>query len=201
MEPFKTLDAIAAPIDTPNVDTDQIVPARFLWRKRGDGWSGQLFHDLRFDDNETPRPDFVLNRPAYEGARILVAGRNFGCGSSREHAVWCLLDSGIRVVIASSFGDIFHNNSYQNGLLPVTLSEDDVQALIARLVARPGAHLAADLEHQTVTAADGEVYEFAIEPFRKECLLAGADDIGYTLRLDKDIDSFERNYAARTPWY
>ena len=135
MEPFTRLDATAIPLSVPNVDTDQIIPARFLWRKRNDGWGHLLFHDLRFSDAGAPKPEFILNRDDYRGARILVADRNFGCGSSREHAVWALYDFGIRAVMAPSFGDIFYNNSLQNGLLPIILPAERVAALRALLVA------------------------------------------------------------------
>ena len=200
MEPFQALDAVALPLNTPNIDTDQLVPARFLWRKRTDGWAGLLFHDLRFNDDGMPRAAFTLNQPAFQDARIVVAGRNFGCGSSREHAVWCLFDYGIRAVIAASFGDIFFNNSTQNGLLPIVLAEADVQTLIDGLEQKPGSRLAIELRAQTVTATDGTVYPFDIDPFRKECLLAGADDIGFTLRLGGDIEKFEKAYDVKMPW-
>ena len=142
MEPFARLDAAAVPIGVPNIDTDQIIPARFLWRKRHDGWGHLLFHDLRFNDAGAPKPEFVLNRDAYRDARIVVADRNFGCGSSREHAVWALYDYGIRAVMAPSFGDIFFNNSFQNGLLPVVLPAERVAALRAILEQSPGSHVA-----------------------------------------------------------
>src|SRR5215813_12358175 len=148
MEPFKPLHAVAAPLPVPNIDTDQIIPARFLWRKRGDGWGHLLFHDLRFHDDGSARPQFVLNHPHYQAAQILVAERNFGCGSSREHAVWALFDYGIRAVMAPSFGDIFFNNALQNGLLPVVLPAPDVAALLAALQQNPGARVGVDLEAQ-----------------------------------------------------
>src|SRR5262249_30284431 len=181
MEPFRRLDAVAAPIGVPNVDTDQIIPARFLWRKRRDGFGLLLFHDWRFTDSGAPQPDFVLNRVAYQDARIVVADRNFGCGSSREHAVWALYDYGIRAVVAVSFGDIFFNNSFQNGLLPVVLPAERVATLRALLEQSPGSHVAVDLRAQTVAGPDGAIDRFDIDPFRKECLLAGADDISFTL--------------------
>src|SRR5215831_15808849 len=181
MQPFTPVDAAAVPIAMANVDTDQIIPARFLWRKRADGWGQLLFHDLRFRDDGTPRPEFVLNRPAYQGAAVLVAQRNFGCGSSREHAVWALADWGVRTVIAPSFGDIFRNNCYQNGLLPIVLAEPEVARLIAALAASPGARLKVDLERQTLTGPGTQELVFEIDPFRKQCLLAGTDEIGFTL--------------------
>ena len=200
MEPFQRLDAVAAPFGVPNVDTDQIIPARFLWRKRRDGWGHLLFHDLRFDDSGAPKPDFVLNQPAYREARILVADHNFACGSSRETAVWSLYDYGFRAVLAVSFGDIFFNNSYQNGLLPVRLAAERVAALRALLQQTPGARIGIDLQAQTVTGPDGRSDTFEIDAFRKECLIAGTDDITFTLRHGAEIAAFEQGYDATVPW-
>jgi 3-isopropylmalate/(R)-2-methylmalate dehydratase small subunit len=200
MEPFKPLDGLAAPLAMPNVDTDQIIPARFLWRKRPDGWGHLLFHDLRFDDAGVPKPLFMLNRPEYGAARILVAERNFGCGSSREHAVWALYDYGIRCVVAPSFGDIFFNNCMQNGLLPVQLPAQSVEALIGALQQVPGLHVGVDLEQQCVTGPDGITHAFEIDPFRKECLLAGADEVAFTLGLAAKIESFEQTYERKVSW-
>jgi 3-isopropylmalate/(R)-2-methylmalate dehydratase small subunit len=200
MEPFRCLDATAVPIGVPNIDTDQIIPARFLWRKRRDGFGHLLFHDLRFNDAGAPRPDFVLNREAYRDARIVVADRNFGCGSSREHAVWALYDYGVRAVVAASFGDIFFNNSFQNGLLPVTLPAERVAALRDLLQRSPGSHVAIDLVAQTATGPDDVVDRFEIDPFRKECLLAGTDDISFTLGYRDRIAEFENAYEAKVRW-
>jgi 3-isopropylmalate/(R)-2-methylmalate dehydratase small subunit len=200
MEPFARLDATAAPMGLPNVDTDQIVPARFLWRKRNDGWGHLLFHDLRFDDAGASKPGFVLNRGAYRDGRILVADRNFGCGSSREHAVWALYDYGIRAVLAPSFGDIFFNNSFQNGLLPVVLPTERIAALRAVLEQSPGSHLIVDLAAQEVTGPDGAIDRFEIDPFRKECLLAGTDNISFTLGHREAIAAFEKAYEAKIGW-
>ena len=200
MEPFKPLDAVAAPLGVPNIDTDQIIPARFLWRKRGDGWGHLLFHDLRVDDGGTPRAEFILNRQEFRDARIVVADRNFGCGSSREHAVWALYDHGIRAVIASSFGDIFFNNSLQNGLLPVVLPASIVGAFITALVQAPGTRIKIDLEAQCVTGPDGVLHAFEIDPFRKQCLLEGADELAFTLGLDEQIDAFEKAYEREVSW-
>jgi 3-isopropylmalate/(R)-2-methylmalate dehydratase small subunit len=200
MEPFARLDAPAAPFGVPNIDTDQIIPARFLWRKRRDGWGHLLFHDLRFNDAGTPKPEFVLNQDAYRDARILVADRNFGCGSSREHAVWALYDYGIRAVLAPSFGDIFFNNSFQNGLLPVVLPAERVAALRAMLDQSPGSHIAVDLEGQTTTGPEGVVDRFEIDPFRKDRLLAGTDDISFTLGQSERIAAFENAYEAKVRW-
>ncbi|HEY1364196.1 MAG TPA: 3-isopropylmalate dehydratase small subunit, partial [Xanthobacteraceae bacterium] len=178
----------------------QIIPARFCWRKRGDGWGHLLFHDLRFDDGGSPKGEFVLNRADYRDARILVAERNFGCGSSREQAVWSLHDFGIRAVVAPSFGDIFFNNSLQNGLLPIVLAAERVSAIRRLLEQRPGAHVAVDLAAQTVMAPDGVLDTFEIDPFRKECLLAGTDDIAFTLKERERIAAFEREYERRLSW-
>src|SRR5262245_5122869 len=200
MEPFKPLAAVAVPLPVPNVDTDQIIPARFLWRKRGDGWGHLLFHDLRFDDAGSPRLQFVLNRPEYRAARILVADRNFACGSSREHAVWALYDYGIRSVIAASFGDIFFNNCLQNGVLPVQLPAETVAGLLAALQHSPGVQLGIDLEAQQVSGPAGESYVFEIDPFRKQCLLAGTDEVLFTLGLVNQIESFEQAYEGQLSW-
>jgi len=200
MEPFKRLDAVAAPMGTPNIDTDQIIPARFLWRKRDDGWGHLLFNDLRFNDDGSEKPEFVLNRPDYRPSQILVADRNFGCGSSREHAVWSLYDYGFRAVIAPSFGDIFFNNSFQNGFLPIVQPIEIVEELRAALEQKPGAHIVIDLEAQKVLAPDGAEYGFDIDPFRKECLLAGTDEVRYTLSQTDKIAAFEKKYERGMPW-
>jgi 3-isopropylmalate/(R)-2-methylmalate dehydratase small subunit len=197
---FTPLNAVAAPLPVPNIDTDQIIPARFIWRKRNDGWAHLLYHDLRFNDDGSQKPQFVLNRPEFRDARILVADRNFGCGSSREHAVWSLYDYGFRAVIAPSFGDIFLNNSLQNGLLPIVLPAAVVETLIAGLNQRPGSQVAVDLADQQVAAPDGAVYGFEIDPFRKQCLLAGIDEVGFTLGLRAEIEAFEQAYERRISW-
>jgi 3-isopropylmalate/(R)-2-methylmalate dehydratase small subunit len=185
---------------TPNVDTDQIIPARFLWRKRDDGWGHLLFNDLRFNDDGSEKPQFVLNQPSYRDARVLVADRNFGCGSSREHAVWSLYDYGFRAVIAPSFGDIFFNNSFQNGFLPIVQPIEIVEELRAALEQNPGAHIVIDLEAQKIVAPDGTTYDFEIDPFRKECMLAGTDEIRFTLGQDDKIAAFEKKYERGMPW-
>ncbi|MBW8270784.1 3-isopropylmalate dehydratase small subunit [Caldovatus aquaticus] len=200
MEPFTTLTAVAAPLDVPNVDTDQIAPARFLRRPRREGYADVLFHDLRYAAPGVERPEFVLNRPPYRDARILVADRNFGGGSSREQAVWALVDGGIRCVIAISFGDIFWENSVKGGLLLVRLDEPEVAALRRQLHARPGARITVDLERQSITAPDGRALAFEIEPARKRRLLLGLDEIGLTLRHEDAIAAFERGYRTRRPW-
>jgi 3-isopropylmalate/(R)-2-methylmalate dehydratase small subunit len=200
MESFTRLEATAIPLSVPNVDTDQIIPARFLWRKRSDGWGHLLFHDLRFDDAGAPKQEFVLNRDDHRGARILVADRNFGCGSSREHAVWALYDYGIRAVLAPNFGDIFFNNCFQNGLLPVVLSAERTAVLRTMLMQSPGGHIVIDLEAQTVTGPDGTLNRFEIDPFRKQFLLAGMDDISFTLGHRQQIAAFESAYETTVSW-
>jgi 3-isopropylmalate/(R)-2-methylmalate dehydratase small subunit len=201
MEAFTRLTAVAAPIDLPNVDTDRVIPARFLRKAQGSpGYERYLFHDVRFDAGGAERPEFVLNQPATRGAKIVVAAENFGCGSSREAAVWALIAYGIRVVIAPSLGDIFHQNSFKNGLLPVIVPATTAAALREQLHARPGATLTVDLPAQTVTAPDGVVHRFEIDAFSKQKLLDGQDDIGLTLGYDAQILEFEARHRAEMPW-
>lgn len=187
MEPFVRLEAIAMPLPRANVDTDQIVPARFLKKPRSENFGAFLFHDLRAD------PAFVLNQPAYKEARIVVAGRNFACGSSREHAVWALHDAGFRAAIAPGFSDIFSSNALKNGFLPVVLPEDAVQGILAALAKNPGTRLTVDLQAQTVIAPGG-THRFEIAPFPKKCLLEGLDEIGYTLGQIEQVAAFEKRY-------
>ena len=196
MEAFTLLEAVAAPLARINVDTDQIVPALYLQKPRSDNFGNYLFHDVRHDAAGGRRSDFLLNDPVYDDARILVAGRNFGCGSSREHAVWALYDGGFRVVIAPSFGDIFHSNALKNGLLPVRLPEDVVQSIQAELLAAPGSRMRVDLQAQTVTWPRGGIERFAIDPFPRHCLLEGLDEIDYTLAQRQRIEDFERRREA-----
>lgn len=195
MEPIDRFDAVAAPMARPNVDTDQIIPARFLQKPRDGGVGEFLFRDLRFQPDGAENPDFILNQPHHRGARILVADRNFGCGSSRENAVWALHDYGFRAVIAPSFGDIFASNSLKNGLLPIRLPDEVVHGLLARLTEDPGLSIAVDLTEQTVTLPDGSVHGFDIDGFAKHCLLNGLDDLDYTLSHLSDIAAFERRYG------
>lgn len=195
MNKFDPIDAVAAPFPEFNIDTDQVIPARYLSRPRHDGIAECLFHDLRFDADGQEKPEFVLNRDGYRNAGIIVAGRNFGCGSSRENAVWALYDYGIRAVIAPSTGDIFYNNSIKNGLLPIFLPEDVCAGLIADLTRTPGSKIAVDLSLQTVRGPDGIEHSFDIDPFAKECLLKGLDEIGYTLSLVDEISAFENRYG------
>jgi len=200
MEPFARLTAVAAPMDLPNIDTDRIIPARFLRRPRESGFGPLLFHDVRFGADGGERADFVLNRPAYREARILVTAENFGCGSSREMAVWALDAFGIRAVIAPSLGDIFHQNCFKNGLLPVILPAATAASLRRQLHAAPGAAVTVDLEAQTVTAPDGSVHRFDVDPFRKQMLLTGQDEIALTLRHETEIRAFEAHHAREMPW-
>jgi 3-isopropylmalate/(R)-2-methylmalate dehydratase small subunit len=200
MEAFSRLSAIAVPFDLPNVDTDRIVPARFLRKPRGPECAQFLFHDMRFDPNGAERPDFVLNQPPYRGAQILVGATNFGCGSSREMAVWVLAAYGIRVVIAPSLGDIFHQNCFKNGLLAVILPEGAVAELRRQLHERPGASLAVDLAAQTVIGPDSAVHRFEIDAFRKQFLLTGQDEIDLTLGYETQIREFEERQRRLMPW-
>jgi 3-isopropylmalate/(R)-2-methylmalate dehydratase small subunit len=196
MEAFTRLDAVAVPLARGNVDTDQIVPALYLQKPRSANFGDYLFHDVRHDARGLRRSDFVLNDPVYAQARILVAGPNFGCGSSREHAVWALYDGGFRVVIAPSFGDIFHSNALKNGLLPVRLPEAVVQRMLADLIAAPGANLQVDLHAQTVSGAKFRTEPFDIDPFPRLCLLEGLDEIDYTLGQRAAIEAFERRQVT-----
>jgi 3-isopropylmalate/(R)-2-methylmalate dehydratase small subunit len=199
MIPFTDLHAKAAPLDLANVDTDQIIPKQFLKTVDREGLARGLFYDLRFDGNGKPRENFVLNDPRYAGAGVLIAGENFGCGSSREHAPWALLDYGVRCVIAPSFADIFYGNCFQNGLLPVALPPDAVRALIDE--AKGGNHVfSVDLAAQTVTSPSGRVFRFEIDPSRKEKLLKGLDSIGETLQRAPDIDAYEARQGLAQPW-
>jgi 3-isopropylmalate/(R)-2-methylmalate dehydratase small subunit len=200
MEPFTRLDAVAAPLQGVNVDTDRIVPARFLKFSRAEGYDRFLFHDLRLDDDGVEIAGFVLNRPQYREARILVADANFGCGSSREGAVYALFDYGFRAVIAPSFGDIFHNNCFKNGLLAVRLEAETTTDLRAQITARPGARMVVDLEAQTVSAPDGTAHAFAIDAWRKKGLIEGLDELGSTMEQLGAVDAFEAGYRARVPW-
>ena len=198
-EPFTTLTAIAAPLEMPNVDTDQILPARFLRRPRDERYATYGFHDLRFNPDGTPQPGFILNRAPFDRAGILVAARNFGVGSSREAAVYALLALGIRCVVAESFGDIFFSNALKNGLLPVRLPEPAVTALRDLVLAAPGTALTVDLPRNRLSAPDGTSHDFVIPPFSRDCLLRGLDEIGLTLTLLPEIEAFEAPGGARDP--
>jgi 3-isopropylmalate dehydratase/3-isopropylmalate/(R)-2-methylmalate dehydratase small subunit len=199
MQPFARLDAKAAPLPLANIDTDQIIPKQFLKTVEREGLGRGLFYDFRFDGEGREKPDFVLNQPAYKGAGVLVCGDNFGCGSSREHAPWALMDFGVRAVISTSFADIFYNNCFQNGLLPVVLKADEVQQLMDE--AKGGNHLVTvDLEAQTVVSPSGHEFRFDIDPQRKAKMLQGLDAIGETLQAAGAIDLYEMKRALAQPW-
>ena len=200
MEPYRLLTGVAAPLRMINVDTDRIIPKLFLKTIKRTGLGQYLFNDLRFTPDGAEVADFVLNKPAYRKAEILIAGENFGCGSSREHAPWALLDFGIRCVIASSFADIFYNNCFKNGVLPLVLPADQVERLMDQADKGANATHTVDLENQRVTGPDGEIFPFEIDPFRKHCLLNGLDDIGLTFEKTKLIDTFETHHRAAQPW-
>ncbi|WP_292293666.1 3-isopropylmalate dehydratase small subunit [Marivita sp.] len=200
MEKFTTLTGIAAPMPLINVDTDMIIPKQFLKTIKRSGLGVNLFDEMRYDDNGDEIPGFVLNKPAYRNAEILVAGENFGCGSSREHAPWALLDFGIRCVIAPSFADIFFNNCFKNGILPIVLPQEDVDKLMDDADRGANAVVTIDLENQTITGPDGGSIGFEVDAFRKHCLLNGLDDIGLTLEKSASIDAFEAQAAQARPW-
>jgi 3-isopropylmalate/(R)-2-methylmalate dehydratase small subunit len=192
MQPFTKHTGLVAPLDRVNVDTDQMVPKQFCKLLTREGYGRILFYDWRYLPGEKPNPEFVLNFPRYRGASVLIARANFGCGSSREHAPWGILDYGFRVVIAPSFADIFYNNCFKNGILPVALTAEQMDELFQRTEKRAGYQLAADLEKQTITDDSGLSYSFQIDPFRKHCLMKGLDDIGLTLEHEKAITAFEQ---------
>ncbi|HCK19940.1 MULTISPECIES: 3-isopropylmalate dehydratase small subunit [Thalassospira] len=200
MEKFTKLTGVAAPLPMINVDTDMIIPKQFLKTIKRSGLGKNLFDEMRYDDNGNEIPDFVLNKPAYRNAQILVSGDNFGCGSSREHAPWSLLDFGIRCVIAPSFADIFYNNCFKNGILPIRLPQEDVDKLMADAERGANATVTVDLEKQEITGPDGGCIKFEVEEFRKHCLLNGLDDIGLTLQKADAINDFEAKRAASQPW-
>ncbi len=200
MEKFTTLSATAAPLPMINVDTDKIIPKLFLRTIKRTGLAEGLFYELRFDEQGQPKPGFVLDEPAYRNAQILIAGENFGCGSSREHAPWALLDAGIRCVIAPSFGDIFYNNCFKNGILPVELPKAQVDLLMDDAQRGANAVVTVDLERQEITGPDGGTLHFEVDPFRKHCLLNGLDDIGLSLEKVAKIDDYEARQRQEQPW-
>ncbi len=209
MRKFTLLDGLVAPLDRANVDTDAIIPKQFLKSIKRSGFGPNAFDEWRYLDHGEPgmdnskrplNPDFVLNQPRYQGAQILLARENFGCGSSREHAPWALEDYGFRVIIAPSFADIFFNNCFKNGLLPIRLDADIVNALFGAVEANEGYKLKVDLEQQTITAPDGTIYKFEVDAHRKHCLLNGLDDIGLTLQHVDEIKAFEEKHRAAQPW-
>jgi len=200
MEKFTTLTGVPAPLPMINVDTDMIIPKQFLKTIKRTGLGKHLFHEMRFDENGNENPDFVLNKPAYQNASILIAGDNFGCGSSREHAPWALLDFGIRCVIAPSFADIFYNNCFKNGILPIRLQQEDIDKLLDDASRGANATLTVDLENQAITGPDGGEIRFEIDPFRKKCLIEGLDDIGLTMERADRIAAYEERAQVSRPW-
>lgn len=200
MKKFTTLTGVAAPLPMINVDTDMIIPKQFLKTIKRTGLGKNLFDEMRYDDESNEIADFVLNKPAYRSAEILIAGDNFGCGSSREHAPWALLDFGIRCVVAPSFADIFYNNCFKNGILPIKLPQEDVDKLMADAERGANATISIDLEAQEIRGPDGGVITFDIDPFRKKCLLEGLDDIGLSLQKADAIAGFEEKTNLARPW-
>jgi len=200
MDKFTRLTAVAAPLNMSNVDTDKIIPARFLKTIKRTGLGVHLFDSLRYDASGAEKPDFVLNQPKYRHAKILIAGENFGCGSSREHAPWALLDFGIHCVIAPSFADIFHGNCFKNGILPIVLPQAVCEKLMADAALGANARVTIDLENQAVIRPDGEKIHFEVDAFRKHCLLGGLDDIGLTLEHAPAIDAFEARCKIEQSW-
>jgi 3-isopropylmalate/(R)-2-methylmalate dehydratase small subunit len=200
MEKFTKLTGVAAPLPIVNVDTDMIIPKDYLKTIKRTGLSKGLFAEMRFNEDGSENPDFVLNKPAYRNARILVAGDNFGCGSSREHAPWALLDFGIRCVISTSFADIFYNNCFKNGILPIVVSQEDLDKLMDDAERGANATLTVDLEAMEIRGPDGGVVTFELDEFKRHCLLNGLDDIGLTMEKAASIEGFEKSYAQTRPW-
>lgn len=200
MDKFTTLSGIAAPMPLVNIDTDMIIPKQFLKTIKRSGLGVNLFDEMRFDDDGNEIPDFVLNKPQYRDASILVAGDNFGCGSSREHAPWAIKDFGIRCVIAPSFADIFYNNCFKNGILPIALPQEDVDKLMDDAERGSNAVITVDLENQTIQGPDGGTISFEVDAFKKHCLMNGLDDIGLTMEKAASIDTFEAKASAERPW-
>ena len=200
MEKFEKLTGIAAPLPLINIDTDMIIPKQFLKTIKRSGLGVNLFDEMRYDDDGNENPDFVLNQTQYRETEILVAGDNFGCGSSREHAPWAIKDFGIRCVIAPSFADIFYNNCFKNGILPIALPQEAVDVLMKDAEKGSNARMTIDLEEQTVTTSDGESFSFEVDPFKRQCLLEGLDDIGLTMANEASIDSYESRASQERPW-
>lgn len=200
MDSFTTLNAKAAPLEMINVDTDIIIPKQFLKTVKRTGLGVSAFYNIRYDDNGDALPDFVLNKAEYADAAILITGENFGCGSSREHAPWAILDMGFRCIISTSFADIFFNNSFKNGILPIELPQEQVDQLMESAKTDPDALIEVDLEKQTITRGNKFSFEFEIDQFRKHCLLNGLDDIGLTLKKNIHIDAFEEKRSSEQPW-
>jgi 3-isopropylmalate/(R)-2-methylmalate dehydratase small subunit len=201
MEAYKKHTSIAALMDRSNVDTDQIIPKNFMKKVERTGFGIHLFHNWRFlEDNVTPNPDFELNKPAFQGAKILVAGENFGCGSSREHAPWAIADYGFNTIISTSFADIFYSNCFKNSILPIKVSKEELAALMAEIAANEGVKFTVDLEAQKVTTPGGLEISFEVDAFRKQSLLEGLDDIGWTLTHEDKISAFEEKQKQTLPW-
>ncbi|CUH51220.1 3-isopropylmalate dehydratase small subunit [Shimia marina] len=200
MKKFETFSGIAAPMPLVNIDTDMIIPKRFLKSIQRTGFGVSLFDEMRYNRDGTEIPDFVLNKAQYREAQILIAGDNFGCGSSREHAPWALDDFGIKVIVSTSFADIFFNNSFKNGMLPIALPQEQVDILMADAEKGANARMTVDLEAQEITTSDGEVIKFEVDAFKKHCLLNGLDDIGLTMEKETSIDAYEAKAGAERPW-
>jgi len=200
MDKFTTITGVAAPMPLVNIDTDMIIPKQFLKTIKRTGLGANLFDEMRFDRDGNEVADFVLNQPAYRKAEIIVGGENFGCGSSREHAPWAIKDFGISCVMAPSFADIFFNNCFKNGILPIALPQETIDILMRDAEKGANARMTVDLETQTITTSDGEVISFDVDPFKKKCLMEGLDDIGLTMEHAADIDAFEAKLSASRPW-
>ncbi|SNZ19752.1 3-isopropylmalate dehydratase small subunit [Cohaesibacter gelatinilyticus] len=200
MDKFTTLTAVAAPMPLINIDTDMIIPKQFLKTIKRTGLGANVFHEMRFNEDGSENADFVLNNDAYRKAEIIVAGDNFGCGSSREHAPWALLDYGIKCIISTSFADIFYNNSFKNGILPIVVNEDDHKKLLDDASRGANATLTIDLENQVIKGPDGGKISFEIDPFKKKCLLEGLDDIGLSMQKIDNVDKFEDTMTSERPW-
>ena len=200
MEKFEKLSGVAAPMPLVNIDTDMIIPKVFLKTIKRSGLGVNLFDEMRYDREGNEKPDFVLNKPQYRDAKILVAGDNFGCGSSREHAPWAIADFGIKCVISTSFADIFYNNCFKNGILPLVLPEDAVDTLMKDAEKGANSIIEVDLENQTIVSSDGEIFRFEVDPFKKHCLLNGLDDIGLTMEKEDHIAAYESKSSQQFPW-
>ena len=200
MEKFEKLAGVAAPMPLVNIDTDMIIPKVFLKTIKRSGLGVNLFDEMRYDREGNEKPDFVLNKTQYREAKILVAGDNFGCGSSREHAPWAIADFGIKCVVSTSFADIFYNNCFKNGILPVVLPQDQVDILMKDAEKGANSIIEVDLENQTIASSDGEVFSFEVDPFKKHCLLNGLDDIGLTMEKEEQITAYESKAALMFPW-
>ena len=200
MEKFEKLSGVAAPMPLVNIDTDMIIPKVFLKTIKRSGLGVNLFDEMRYDREGNEKPDFVLNKPQYRDAKILVAGDNFGCGSSREHAPWAIADFGIKCVISTSFADIFYNNCFKNGILPLVLPEEAVDTLMKDAEKGANSIIEVDLENQTIFSSDGEIFRFDVDPFKKHCLLNGLDDIGLTMEKENHITAYESKASQQFPW-